>query len=61
MTTALVAAPAEDLTGAQVALERATMADLAALDAEDLAAQIERVLPAAAAGQVAVAAFQSSI
>ncbi|MGW4380007.1 FxSxx-COOH cyclophane-containing RiPP peptide [Kitasatospora sp. NPDC004531] len=61
MTTALAAGPAEDLTGAQVALEDATLADLAALDAEDLTAQIERVLPAAAARQVAVAAFQSSI
>ncbi|MEV7213861.1 FxSxx-COOH cyclophane-containing RiPP peptide [Kitasatospora cineracea] len=57
MTTALV----EDLSEPQVALERAALADLAALDAEELTAQIARVLPAAAARQVAVAAFQSSI
>ncbi|MFJ4676578.1 MULTISPECIES: FxSxx-COOH cyclophane-containing RiPP peptide [unclassified Kitasatospora] len=57
MTTAL----AEDLTEPRVALQRAALADLAALDAEDLAAQIARVLPDAAARQVAVAAFQSSI
>ncbi|WAL73367.1 FxSxx-COOH protein [Kitasatospora sp. YST-16] len=57
MTTAL----ATDLSEPQVAFERAALADLAALDAEDLTAQIERVLPTAAARQVAVAAFQSSI
>ncbi|MFE2349769.1 FxSxx-COOH cyclophane-containing RiPP peptide [Kitasatospora cineracea] len=57
MTTAL----AEDLSEPRVALERAALADLAALDAEELTAQIARVLPAAAVRQVAVAAFQSSI
>ncbi|MEV4558657.1 FxSxx-COOH cyclophane-containing RiPP peptide [Kitasatospora sp. NPDC049285] len=61
MTTALAANPAEDLTGAQVAFDRPSLADLAALDSDELAAQIERVLPDAAARQVAVAAFQSSI
>ncbi|BAJ30254.1 MULTISPECIES: FxSxx-COOH cyclophane-containing RiPP peptide [Kitasatospora] len=57
MTTALAA----DLSEPQAAFERAALADLAALDVEDLTAQIERVLPAAASRQVAVAAFQSSI
>ncbi|MFF0294231.1 FxSxx-COOH cyclophane-containing RiPP peptide [Kitasatospora sp. NPDC004614] len=57
MTTAI----AENLSEPQAAFEHATLADLAALDVEDLNAQIQRVIPAATTRQVAVAAFQSSI
>lgn len=41
--------------------DRPSLADLAALGADQLAAQVQRALPATATGQVAVAAFQSSI
>jgi len=60
MTTALVAEPTADLTNGQIE-GRASLADLAALGAEELAAQVQRALPGGAAGQVSVAAFQSSI
>ncbi|WP_354641906.1 FxSxx-COOH cyclophane-containing RiPP peptide [Kitasatospora camelliae] len=60
MTTALAAAPVEDLTEGQTVADRVSLADLAALDAEDLAAELHRVLPSAAR-QVPVAAFQSCI
>ncbi|GLW55289.1 FxSxx-COOH cyclophane-containing RiPP peptide [Kitasatospora phosalacinea] len=57
MTTALV----EDLSEPRVASECESLADLAALDVEELTAQIERALPTAGGRQVSVAAFQSSI
>ncbi|MFB7945031.1 FxSxx-COOH cyclophane-containing RiPP peptide [Kitasatospora phosalacinea] len=57
MTTALV----EDLSEPRVASECESLADLAALDVEELTAQIERALPSAGSRQVSVAAFQSSI
>jgi FXSXX-COOH protein len=55
MTTVL----ANDLTENQDS--RISLADLAALGAEELAAQVQRALPATATGQISVAAFQSSI
>jgi FXSXX-COOH protein len=59
MTTALAALPVAQLADEDQA--RTSLADLAALGADQLAAQLERALPTTATGQIAVAAFQSSI
>jgi FXSXX-COOH protein len=59
MTTALATLPLADEQ--DDVEERTVLADLAALGADQLAAQLERALPSSATGQVAVAAFQSSI
>ncbi|MFG3056213.1 hypothetical protein ACGFZP_35385 [Kitasatospora sp. NPDC048239] len=42
-------------------LDRPSLADLAALGAEELAARLRRALPGADSGLVSVAAFNSSI
>jgi FXSXX-COOH protein len=59
MSAALATLPTDELTDPEAT--RTLLADLAALGAEELAAQVQRALPTAATGQVPVAAFQSSI
>ncbi|MEU9128305.1 FxSxx-COOH cyclophane-containing RiPP peptide [Kitasatospora sp. NPDC048540] len=61
MTITLAAKPAENLTDDHFDATRLSLADLAALGVEELAAQLSRALPGGARGQVPVAAFQSSI
>lgn len=61
MTTGLATKPAAELTDSHLDVNRMSLAELADLGAEELAAQLQRVLPGTATGQVAVAAFQSSI
>ncbi|WP_431679965.1 FxSxx-COOH cyclophane-containing RiPP peptide [Kitasatospora sp. KL5] len=63
MPTSLSSAATIELTDnrAESARGRASLAELAALDADELVAQLERALPDVAARQVPVAAFQSSI
>jgi FXSXX-COOH protein len=61
MTTSLSSVLTDEPTGIQIDAGRMSLADLAALDSDELAAQLERALPDVAARQVSVAAFQSSI
>ncbi|MGW2252317.1 FxSxx-COOH cyclophane-containing RiPP peptide [Kitasatospora sp. NPDC001660] len=61
MTPVTSTRPATDLTVPQDAAERLSLAALAALGAEELAARLRRALPGAESGRVAVAAFNSSI
>ncbi|MFD7981896.1 FxSxx-COOH cyclophane-containing RiPP peptide [Kitasatospora indigofera] len=61
MTPALATRPTEDLTDPQSQAGRASLAELAALGAEEITARLHRVLPGAGSGQVPVAAFNSSI
>ncbi|MEV4613812.1 FxSxx-COOH cyclophane-containing RiPP peptide [Kitasatospora sp. NPDC049258] len=61
MTITLAANPADSLTDDHFDAARLSLADLAALGAEELAAQLARALPGGTPGQVGVAAFQSSI
>lgn len=60
MTSALDTRPLGELTDTQDS-ERLTLADLASLGAEELAAGLRRALPASDSGLVPVAAFNSSI
>ncbi|GAA2789124.1 FxSxx-COOH cyclophane-containing RiPP peptide [Kitasatospora aburaviensis] len=61
MTPVTSTRPAANLTLPQDVTERPSLADLAALGAEEIAARLQRALPGAEAGRVAVAAFNSSI
>ncbi|MEV0530367.1 hypothetical protein [Kitasatospora sp. NPDC050463] len=60
MTSALDIKPNQDLTVHHQA-SRPTLADLASLGADELAAQLRRALPGSDTGLVPVAAFNSSI
>ncbi|GAA1073929.1 MULTISPECIES: FxSxx-COOH cyclophane-containing RiPP peptide [Kitasatospora] len=60
MVAALATRPVDD-TSAEEAVIRPSLAALAALGTDELTAQLHRALPGADAGQVAVAAFNSSI
>ncbi|MFI6449051.1 FxSxx-COOH cyclophane-containing RiPP peptide [Kitasatospora sp. NPDC050543] len=61
MTSAIDTRPLEDLTDPQQQGVRASLADLAALGSEELAARLRRALPGTDSGRVPVAAFNSSI
>ncbi|MGV9266315.1 hypothetical protein ACWDRR_16815 [Kitasatospora sp. NPDC003701] len=61
MTPVTSTRPASTLTDTQDALERPSLADLAALGAEELTARLRRAVPGADSGLVPVAAFNSSI
>ncbi|MEU9076585.1 FxSxx-COOH cyclophane-containing RiPP peptide [Kitasatospora sp. NPDC004745] len=61
MTAVTSTLPAGNLTDPQEAPERLSLADLAALGAEEIADQLRRALPGADSGLVPVAAFNSSI
>jgi FXSXX-COOH protein len=63
MTSALATLPADCLTDDQDddMTGRVLLADLAAMDADQLTASLHRALPDLEPGRVAVAAFQSSI
>ncbi|MFJ1703515.1 hypothetical protein [Kitasatospora sp. NPDC088346] len=61
MTTALANEPVEYLTDGQIGEGRVSLAELAALGADELVAQLRRALPGGVTNQVSVAAFQSSI
>ncbi|MGW3043493.1 FxSxx-COOH cyclophane-containing RiPP peptide [Kitasatospora sp. NPDC001159] len=61
MTPVTSTRPAGNLTDTQETPERPSLAELAALGAEELAARLRRALPGAESGLVPVAAFNSSI
>ncbi|MFJ2193216.1 hypothetical protein ACIOJE_35615 [Kitasatospora sp. NPDC087861] len=61
MTPVTSIRPTTDLTEPQDASDRLSLADLAALGAEELADRLQRALPGAESGLVPVAAFNSSI
>ncbi|MFE2724939.1 FxSxx-COOH cyclophane-containing RiPP peptide [Kitasatospora sp. NPDC059327] len=61
MTPVISTRPGTELTDAQAPDRGPSLAELAALGAEELAARLRRALPGAEAGRVAVAAFNSSI
>ncbi|MFD0272761.1 hypothetical protein ACFVHB_02485 [Kitasatospora sp. NPDC127111] len=61
MTPALDTRPTSELTDPQDDADRPTLADLAALGADELAARLRRALPGSDSGLVPVAAFNSSI
>ncbi|MCG6495100.1 hypothetical protein [Kitasatospora sp. A2-31] len=60
MTPALDTKPTQDLTDHHRG-ERSTLAELASLGADELAARLRRALPGSDTGLVPVAAFNSSI
>ncbi|MEV8094290.1 FxSxx-COOH cyclophane-containing RiPP peptide [Kitasatospora sp. NPDC085879] len=60
MVAALATRPVDDAP-AEEAVTRPSLAALAALGTDELTAQLHRALPGAENGQVAVAAFNSSI
>ncbi|MFF2040128.1 FxSxx-COOH cyclophane-containing RiPP peptide [Kitasatospora sp. NPDC058170] len=61
MTPVTSTRPGSELTDPQISLDRPSLADLAALGAQELAARLHRALPGADSGRVPVAAFNSSI
>ncbi|MBD0675952.1 hypothetical protein ACIQOW_25950 [Kitasatospora sp. NPDC091335] len=61
MTPVTSTRPAGKLTDPQETPEHLSLADLAALGAEELASRLQRALPSADSGLVPVAAFNSSI
>ncbi|MEU1419611.1 MULTISPECIES: FxSxx-COOH cyclophane-containing RiPP peptide [unclassified Kitasatospora] len=61
MTPVISTRPGTELTDPQDLDRGPSLAALAALGAEELAARLQRALPGAEAGRVAVAAFNSSI
>ncbi|MFI6848767.1 hypothetical protein OG535_22570 [Kitasatospora sp. NBC_00085] len=61
MTPALDTRPTSELTEPQGDVDRLTLAGLAALGSDELAARLRRALPGSDTGLVPVAAFNSSI
>lgn len=61
MTSALATLPADSISDGHDESGRVLLADLAAMEFEDLTAPLYLALPDAEQGQVAVAAFQSTI